>query len=602
MKLSSGDRFDAEVNLLRNRTASVNVGSKTITVGPLICEDKERVQLRYLGTRNSSNTEVHYAVCLSSHAIDGEEYNEYLRKIVDLLTPEGLPSAGERTYVEISAISADGIGYAEIDDKRINLGPVDAQEGDFVQIEGYSETHARVIDDDIKGQNYELKFSILTGQWDKLPISTGEEYTTAIAEFDNETPICYVKDVPVSLPESEGQLGQKLDVRIDRFEDARVVGEVLELYDEVSRIKNPGHWARMQWLRDAGFDEPTLQTFTSEYIGVDIDSLPDDLESLEGAVVSEAIRLCLADKAEESEDVYPRAHITGIRHWVTHKLEHVLGEADNEENWFRGYLDEGKGPTLTFLGDIIRLSHGYYAAGPTRAVMVTSDTAVLVSGTPTRKFLNMGLEVQFRNLSRILVDTSESELEAKGILTQTREEFIGDTIQSSEEGFLTNFVNRSGSRDWDPEDPWESYGGESGFGLTWRDQPLEIKDGDGRLISLWREPIEYGGDEYYLRVATGDEFERIRVPYHYLKHVALAIDAAAGTPRTVDLSESAEDGTLHLACSFSPPRSQYRWLTAIGARWRGYHNKRINWEIPATAADSVVQIFNKLPVEINDRY
>lgn len=600
MNLSTGDRFDGEVRLTRNGTGSVNVGSETISVGPLACEEGTRVQLRYLGTRTKDGFRMHYAVCLSNHAVEREEYDAYLREIVDLLTPNGSPNSGERTYVEIVDIDSNGYGYAEPGGQRIELGPVDAREGDFVQVEGYSETHARVVDDEVKGPNYDLQFWLLSGQHNKLPISIGDEYTTAIAEFEEEIPLCYVKDIPISLPGSEGQVGQKLDVRIDDFEGGSVVGEVLELYDEVSRIKNPGHWARMQWLREAGFDEPTFQTFIAEYVDVPAETLPDDPETLESALVGEAVRLCIADKASESDDSYPRAHLTGIRHWVTHKLEHILGPTDDETDWFRSYLDKGKGPTLSFLGDIIELSQGYYAAGPTRAVMVNPDTAVIISGTPTREFTQAGFEVEFTGLSRRLVDTSESELESEGIQIQSQVDYIGDTINSGNPGFLSDFIDRRSTSDWQIQDSWEAYGGESGFGLTWRDAPLEVKDDADRLVSLWREPVEYDRDEYYLRVTIEDEFSGVRIPHRYLKHIALSIDAAAETPRIVDLSPTPEDETLDLSCSFAPPRGQYRWLTAIGATWRGYQNRRIHWEIPVTAAESVIDTFQQLPVEIND--
>lgn len=601
MKLSSGDRFEGEVKLTKSGTGSVNVDSDTITVGPLTCEKGEVVQFKYLGSRKKGSFEMQYAICLSEHAIDREKYNEYLGRIVDLLTPDGAPSEGERTYVEVTNVSVDGIGYAEPGGKRIELGPINAREGDFVQVEGYSETHARVVDNELKGPRYDLRYWVLSGQHNKLPISTGEEHTTAIAEFDEETPICYVKEVPVSLPGCEGKLGQKLDVRIDRFEGSAVVGEVIELYEEVSRINNSGHWARMQWLKEVGYDEPTFQRIVAEYTGVQIDRLPDDPEHLKRVLVGEAVRLCLADKSSESSDAYPRAHLTGIRHWVTNKLEPILGESDNEDNgWFRAYLDEGEGPTLTFLGDVIKLSHGYYAAGQTRAVMIDSERAIVISGTPTREYIDAGFDVEFSGISRTLVGVSREELQAHDIAIQDQDDYTADTIDSSADDFLTAFINQRESTEWQATTEWEAYTVEDGIQLRWSNAPTEIEDNAGRHISLWREPIEYGGDEYYLRVVEDDVTNSIRVPHRFLKHVALAIDAAFGRSQTIEISPLPTGDSLQLASSFSPPKAQYRWLTAIGASWRGFQNNRINWEIPTHSADSVIQSFEQLPVQFID--
>jgi len=588
MTLSSGDRFSGELSITKGGTGSVSYKKETISVGPVICEEGEQVQLKYLGKRKVNGALLNYAICLSNHAVDKDEYNEYLDQIIDLLTPDGPPDVGSETYVKVIEISKNGIGYASPGGQRIELGPVDAREGDFVQVVGVSETHARVVDQDVRGPDYETRFSILIGDYDSIPIDVDDEYTCAIAEFDGDTRICYVKNIPIYLAGCEGKIGQKLDVRISDFGDGKVLGEVLELHDDVSRIKNPGHWARMQWLREAGFDEPTFKRIVSDFIGVSIDQLPEDPDQLEAALIGEAIRLCLANKAKESSDDYPRAHITGIRHWVAHKLEPILDRLDADgTGWFREYLDEGNGPTLSFLGDVIKLSHGYYASGSTRAVFTDDTTAVLISGVPTREFFKADLEVQFRGLTRIIPNTCESELQSHGITVLEQNAYTSEQIGAYDETFLTEFINSRELTAWQGGTEWEAYGGKAGFGWAWRDVPIEVKDANDRLVSLWRKPIEYGGDEYYLQIDDGSTTSEVHVPYRYHKHMCLLIDAVAGTPRTVYLSPMSDSTDVHLATSFGPPKAQFRWLTAIGSEWRGFANDRVNWVIPADAVDSV---------------
>ncbi len=601
MTLSSGNRFSEKLSIHgKQNTGSVNVNGETISVGPVICEEGERIQLQYLGTREAENTSLSYAICLSNHAIDQEQYNEYLDQIIDLLTPDGPPEPGTQTYVKIVEVSDTGVGYASPGGQRVTLGPVVADVGDFVQIKGVSQTHAWVVDENIQGENYNTLFWILSEQYDKLPINLGDEYKTAVAKFEGEIATCYVKNVPIVVPDCDGKIGQKLDIRVSKFEDRQIWGEVIELYDEVSRIRNPGHWARMQWLQDAGFEEPTFLRVTSKYIGVPIDKLPEDPDQLKSALISESIRLCLAHKAAESSDPYPRAHITGIRHWVTHKLEPIIDKSDGDDGWFRQYLDEKNGPNLLFIGDVLKLSNGYYAAGATRAVLIGHEIAILISGVPTAEFLDAGLDVKLRGSTRLIQNTSKSELQSHGIAIQKQEEYTTDEVGTYDIEFLTEFIDSRKLTEWQGGDAWEAYGGESGYGWTWRKIPLEIKDTVDRIVSLWREPIEYGGDEYYLRVENDNIVNEVRVPRRYFKQLCLIIDAASGVPRTVEISPLPSTSSFHLAVTFSPPRSQYRWLTAVGSEWREFANKRIHWEVPYGAVDSVIEAFKQLPVQIDD--
>ena len=601
MTLSSGDRFSGELKIRgKQNTGCVNVNGETISVGPVICEKGERVQLQYLGARKAGNTSASYAICLSNHAIDQEQYNEYLDQIIDLLTPDGPPDLGTETYVKIVEVSDDGIGYASPGSQRISLGPVAADVGDFVQVEGISPTHARVIDENLQGENYNIRFWILSEQYDKLPLELDDEYTSAIAEFEGETAICYVKNIPIVVAGCDGKIGQKLDVRVTKFEDGQIWGEVVEMYDEVSRIQNPGHWARMQWLQDVGFEEPTFSRVVAEFIDVPSEQLPEDPEQLKAALISEAIRLCLANKAAESSDSYPRAHITGIRHWVTHNLEPILGEPDGDDGWFRKYLDEKNGPNLSFLGDVLKLSNGYYAAAATRAVLIGHEIAILISGVPTAEFIDAGLDVHVSGSSRMIHSTSKSELQSHGIAVQSREEYTSDEVGTYDTKFLAEFIDSRESTEWQGGNNWVAYGGESGYGWTWRDTPLEVKDTEDRLVSLWREPIEYGGDEYYLRVEDDDRFSEVHVPQRYFKQLCLIIDALSGAPRTVEIDPLPDTSNLHLAVTFSPPRSQYRWITAVGSEWREFANNRIHWEVPFGAVDSVIEAFEQLPVQIDD--
>lgn len=601
MTLSSGDRFSAELNVMRSGTGCVNVGNETISVGPVTCEDGTEVQLKYLGERDLPNMDMSYAICLSQDAIDTKEYSEYLNKIIDILTPDGTPHVGSVTYVRITDIDSDGVGYAAAGESDIVIGPTTADIDDFVQVEIISDTHAKILDKELWGDEYEIRFWILSGQIDKLPIAVEEEYTTAVAEFDNETRICYVKNIPIRVADCDAKLGQKLDIEITEFEAGAAIGEVIEVYDEVVRTNNPGHWARMQWLRDAGFDDPPLHTVAADFIGLSEENLPSDTERLQTALIGEAIRLCLADKAEDSTETYPRAHVTGIHHWITHKLAAIVGDSDDEdEDWFREVLDDGDGPTLTFQGDIIKLSQGYYASGPTRVIPVSEGTYILVSGLPSEYFVKKGLDVELRGLSRAIVDATDADLQAYDLRIQSQEAYVGQAVSEYDQAYLSDFIKGSELSEWQAGDDWEAFVGSQGFGMAWGEDPLEITIGNDSRVSIWREPIEYGMDEYHLRVIEDSEVAGLRVPRGQFKPFSLVIEAVGETPRSVEILETPDSDAVQLASSFSPPRAQYRWLAAIGADFRGFENNRIHWIIPPTTVDSVKTVFERLPVEIRD--
>ena len=600
MTLSSGDRFSRELKVLSSGLACVNIDNETISVGPVICDDGTQVELRYLGERDLENMDVSYAICLDQDAIDRASYEEYLDNIIDLLTPEGDPENGTITYLQVDEVDPKGIGYATPGGSRFTLGPTSASEDSFVQVEVITNEHAKILHEDQQGDNYDIRFWLLSKQYQNLPIEINEEYTTAVAEFDGETRICYVKNIPIRV-DCGAELGQKVDIEITNFERDTVVGKATKIYSVVVRTNNPGEWARKQWLKEAGVEDPPLQSVTSEFIGVKGTQLPEKTEQLKTILTGEAVRLCLAEKAEDSSEDYPRAHVTGIKHWIEHKLEPLLGtDEDSDIDWFREALDEGTGPTLTFLGDILKLSKGYFASGPTRVIPTNDSTWILVSGLPTKWFREQGLQIEFRGLSRAVIDTTRTELKEIGLRQQSQEEYIGKNTPSYDEDYLTEFIDGSEPRDWQADSDWDAYVGKQGFGLSWGDEPLEVQLPSGSAVSIWREPIEYGGDEYYLRLTDDDSVRGIRLPRSQYKSFCLLLEALNDSPRGVEILQTPTQGTIQLAMTFSPPQPQYRWLVAIGAEWRGFQNNRIQWIIPTTAADSVVQAFEWLPVTIND--
>lgn len=604
MSLEAGDIFTAEVEMVtRSGLGSVQKGHDTITIGPVNCKKGTQVQLKYLGERKiNPNTTVRNAMVLTEGVI-ADGYEEYIEGILDVLIPDAPPAPDEVTYTKIDDVDDRGIGYSEMGGTRICLGPVTAGPGDIVKIEGVTEETAKILTSDYRGENYDIRFNMLSNQYHKLPISEGDEFTTAITEINDGTPIGHVKNISITFPDDDAAVGQKIEGRISGFSGDQVIGKIIEKYDEVVRVENAGHWARVQWLRQHGFGDEPMQTFAAEFLEVDPAVLPDTDEHIRDTLIAEATRLGLQDKAgNDADSGYVRAHVAGIRHWVLHKLEPILGRPDDEDNWFRDVLSERTGPTLTFLGDLMKLSNGYYAPGPTRAIMTTASEAVLVSGQPSSYFLDRGLDLEFRGISRIITDTSEDALKEVDIPVQPLEDYIdANDVGTFDADYLQQFIEMRESQEWTPSDDWEAYLGNIGYGFDWGDDTYEVTTEDGMSLSLWKQPVEFGGDEFWLKIDPADEFsetEMVWVPYRYRRQVCLVLDDIGGLTRRAELSQL-DDG-VRLSCNFPPPRPQVRWLNAIGARWENPKHNKIYWQLDAANKKSVEQTFSKLAVDIED--
>jgi hypothetical protein len=73
----------------------------------------------------------------------------------------------------------------------------------------------------------------------------------------------------------------------------------------------------------------------------------------------------------------------------------------------------------------------------------------------------------------------------------------------------------------------------------------------------------------------------------------------SGIPQRVELKETTE-GVL-VNCDFVPPRHQMRWLHAIGAEWLETSKNQLQWQIRSEESDSVVDLFEPLPVTVTDK-
>lgn len=599
--LETGDLFTAEISYVsKSGIGSVQYDGETISIGPVTCGKGTTVYLRYLGEEPDEEMSAKLALCLIDDVI-AKNYDEYIERLIGgLLIGKEPPDVGVVTYARIDQIKHGDLAVCSYEETDIWLGPVTADVGDLVKIEGLTSDVARVLSSEYWGENYDTRIRILANQTDDLPVTVGREYTTGVRFIEDNEAVCSVQDVPVRVPSDSVFNGQKIDIEIVGFNRDYAVGSIVQTYDKTIRVENAGKWARLQWL-EADFGSDPLIGFTAEFLGAEREQLPDAENRVQTALIAEAIRYAVQAYSEQDEGGYPRAHISGIRHWVSHKLGPLLGELDDGRSWFRETLDDGVGPTLEFLGDVMKLKGGYYAPGKTRAIQSPGGDAILISGEPTLKFIEQGFDIQFRGLTRIIPDSDSHELEAAGIPCQSQAGYLDvDDAQPFDSEYLIEFIASLDEQPFQPADDWETYKGRTGYRIEWGDDQFTATLDSGQRVSLWRAPIEFGRDEYWLRRESvdGDTVKGLRVPNQYVKQVVLALDAINGLPRQVDVSQV--DDRAIVNTEFSPPSAQMRWLAAIGAEFIEPRQNRLRWQFDASHIDSVKSAFDHLAVTVND--
>lgn len=374
-------------------------------------------------------------------------------------------------------------------------------------------------------------------------------------------------------------------------------------------------------------NKPDIKKICSEFLSLPIEKVPSNEDLIKETLIAESIRIALL-RTHLNADRNNPVHILSLRNWVIRKLRSIIPEIhSNQEGSFEAVLKKGPGPNLEFLGDILKLSGGYYLPAPTRAVQIENTSWILVSGLPTRFFAKEGLNIEILGVGRCLRNISKSDLESLEIPIQTMESYTGLLTQEFKETkktFLDYILEHEIPSRWAPGNNWEAYTGLKkssfyGFDDCWGLQALETPHSAG-MISLWREPREWGGVEYWLRIGTRrkqplihkgkkngrlawivDEFDHtaIHIPQNFYKHICICLDMVSGNPRTVRFEPL--NTKFIVSMNFSPPAPILRWLHAVGARWNGYSSSYIQWILSQDTVAGTLNVLKSLDVKIEQK-
>ncbi|NQE04945.1 hypothetical protein C5S32_03645 [ANME-1 cluster archaeon GoMg1] len=342
-----------------------------------------------------------------------------------------------------------------------------------------------------------------------------------------------------------------------------------------------------------------IRRFGSEFFTIDESNLPSDPDTVKEAIISEAFRFAL-DSVPDPQGSIRKMHIHSIRRWVIQKLRAIIPEIEKRDlDLLSDILKESKGPNLLFIGDILELSKGYYSPAPTRVVNMDENNWILVSGLPTYYFTEAGLNINVKGVGRIIKNTDRSEIEELAIPIQSKESYVA--LMEFDESFLLNLLKAEAGQVWRPERDWQGYNARAeglwsvrDRGFLWWGSPTNIRTDLG-FVSFWRGKPEYGPYEYWLKTETGERESMISVPSRFYKQICLIFDEIGGSGRVVKFEKLDRDYRLNI--DFSPPKSQTRWLHAVGAKFERFNEGKINWIVPSKAVKSTAEVFEMLSVK-----
>lgn len=346
--------------------------------------------------------------------------------------------------------------------------------------------------------------------------------------------------------------------------------------------------------------EIDIHKFGSEFLSIEMSNLPSNSNSIKRAIVSEAFRLAL-DSTPDSQMSMRKMHIHSLRRWVTHKLRAIIPEIESKDSdLFSDVLKDSKESNLLFIGDILELARGYYSPAPTRVVNIDKNNWILISGLPTYYFTEAGLNMSTNGVGRIIKEATSSIIEQLDIPIQSKESYVN--LIKYDKNFLLDLVNVETGQVWRREKGWEGYNTWvknwwrlSDKGFLWSDggNPTEIQTDLG-LISFWRKKQEYSFYEFWLKIRNEEREYVVSVPSLLYKYICLMFDEFDEKERTARFEKYHEDYLLSI--DFSSPKSQTRWLHAIGAKFKGFDSDKgeFKWLIPSKALEQTAGIFETI--------
>lgn len=213
-----------------------------VNIGPIECEIGAEVELEFISEG--------YARCLDA-TVQTDNYESIYGTRVG--SGDSHLKSGDKFSAEVTNINNNGIGLVRsVFGERLHIGPVTCDIGRLVQLEFVCEGYARCIDESVQADSYDVRFYILAGQYDQLPISIGENYIGEVVLVHDESVTVSHNDIHVHISENGLAKGDKVLFQVTDFASQSANGELVEIKepaDTSSSSREPTDSERLQNLR-----------------------------------------------------------------------------------------------------------------------------------------------------------------------------------------------------------------------------------------------------------------------------------------------------------------------------------------------------------------
>lgn len=347
-------------------------------------------------------------------------------------------------------------------------------------------------------------------------------------------------------------------------------------------------------------------SFVSDFMRVPSELLPKDNVHLVESFISEAYRFALSNNKND-DGVNVPMHGISLRNWVRRKVTSVLeyyGQNSGIDSIIDYIISDDTKPNLEFVGDVMRLSNGYFFPSPSRIIDIPGDNLYLVSGKPTSYLPFSSIGLRILGMSRMVPRSKLDEIRKTGIPILSKEEYTGNTIlQTKPIEFLLDCIDNFEQIPWRQQADTESYSGGAGGNVpfiwgSWRSNPAIVSSDKGQ-ITLLRASLGRSGHYYILRFISRDnEIKYVRVPNLFWKRVCLAIDAAIGIRRLMSIYVGSKEISIKL--DFVPPLSEMRLIYLLGGRLGEFEQNKVKWKFDQIDVSSLREIGKNLWLEIHE--
>jgi hypothetical protein len=329
-------------------------------------------------------------------------------------------------------------------------------------------------------------------------------------------------------------------------------------------------------------------------LGVEKSDLPDLDSSLIQSIVSEVFRQAAASSESEKRE-WPIVNVLHLRSWVLRKVRGILlGDDGVVEEVVMNVLDGRKGPSMVFMGDFISLPSGYYVGAPTRAIPISDDTCVLVSGKPSTHFRRANLHVRINGLSRWIVGIETESLPSRNLCLQARDSYLERSIAISDPQTFLEVLARSGLKsEWSMLPGSEVYLGPvvDRYHFHWGTSSPGVSTPIG-LVKIVRLQREFSMFDHFMRIENRSGTYRVPLDPRHCTRVLLAYDALTRSPRKATLA--VRDSAIILGLDFPPPAAEMRWIYALGGAFLGLSGSRIKWRFPEVVKPRIEEMLRDM--------